>query len=78
MSWRDRLCSAEEATGVIRPGDHVFVGTGCAAPLALLRELEAMLYPPPGVELVHVLLSGALPEKYARGSSRFQIGRAHV
>ena len=72
MYWRDRLCSAEEATAVIRPGDHVFVGTGCAAPLTLLRALEAMLCPPPGVELVHLLLSGALPEHYATGSSRFR------
>jgi acyl-CoA hydrolase/GNAT superfamily N-acetyltransferase len=71
MEWRDKLCSAEEALAVVRPGDHVFVGTGCAAPLTLLHTLEEMPHPPPGVELVHVLLSGALPEKYATGFSRF-------
>lgn len=70
--WRNRLVSAEEALAVIRPGDRVFVGTACAAPLTLLRELEGMRSPPQGVELVHVLLSGALPEQYARGVSRFR------
>ena len=72
MEWRDRLCSAEKALAVIRPGDHVFVGTGCATPLTLLWTLEERLPPPPGVELVHVLLSGALPEKYLTGHSRFR------
>ncbi len=70
--WRRRTTSAQEALSVIRPGDHVFVGSGCAAPLTLLRALEAMQPRPPGVDLLHALLSGVLPEPYARGSSRFR------
>jgi acyl-CoA hydrolase/GNAT superfamily N-acetyltransferase len=40
---------------LIRPGDHVFVGSACATPRALLRALDGLQRPPAGVVLTHFL-----------------------
>ena len=53
--WRRRVASAEDAIGEIRPGDHVFVGSACATPRALLEALESRPKPLDGVVLVHSL-----------------------
>jgi acyl-CoA hydrolase len=53
--WRSRLTSAAEAVSVVRPGDHVFVGSACATPRSLVDALEQLTTPPPGVVLVHFL-----------------------
>ena len=51
--YKDKVTTAEEAVTRIRNGDHVFVGTGCAAPHRLLHALETMAMPPADVELLH-------------------------
>jgi acyl-CoA hydrolase/RimJ/RimL family protein N-acetyltransferase len=53
--WQEREASAEDAIGEIRPGDHVFVGSACATPRALLEALESRPKPLDGVVLVHSL-----------------------
>lgn len=55
VDWRSRLTSAAEAVSVVRPGDHVFVGSACATPRALVDALEQLAEPPPGTALVHFL-----------------------
>ena len=40
------VVTAEQAVGEIRNGDHVFVGTGCAAPRTLVQALESAISPP--------------------------------
>jgi acyl-CoA hydrolase/RimJ/RimL family protein N-acetyltransferase len=47
--------SAEEAVRLIQPGQRVFVGSACATPRSLLRALEELPVPIPGVTLVHAL-----------------------
>jgi acyl-CoA hydrolase/RimJ/RimL family protein N-acetyltransferase len=47
--------TADEAVRVIQPGQRVFVGSACATPRALLRALEELPVPIPGVTLVHTL-----------------------
>ena len=47
------VTTAELALSNIRNGDHVFVGTGCAAPRGLVQALEQMRSPPADVELLH-------------------------
>jgi acyl-CoA hydrolase/RimJ/RimL family protein N-acetyltransferase len=47
--------SAAEAVSAIHPGDHVFVGTGCATPYALVDALEGLDKPLAGVVLTHYL-----------------------
>jgi acyl-CoA hydrolase/GNAT superfamily N-acetyltransferase len=53
--WRERLVSAEDAVSVVKPGDHVFVGSACATPRRLVEALERLDPPPAGVVLVHFL-----------------------
>lgn len=48
-----QVSTAEMALGNIRNGDHVFVGTGCAAPRGLVQALEQMRNPPADVEMLH-------------------------
>jgi acyl-CoA hydrolase/RimJ/RimL family protein N-acetyltransferase len=50
--------TAEQAIGLIRPGDRVFVGSACATPRTLLRALDARRPTVPGVRLVHFLAGG--------------------
>jgi acyl-CoA hydrolase/RimJ/RimL family protein N-acetyltransferase len=49
------LLTADQAVTLIRPGQRVFVGSACATPRALLRALEELPVPVPGVTLVHAL-----------------------
>ncbi len=57
--------SAEEAAALVRHGEHVFLGTGCATPRRLVGALEALAFPQGDVELVHLLTDGALPHNAA-------------
>ena len=53
--YAGKLLSAQRAVALIRNGDHVFVGTGCAAPGTLLGALENLKVRPADVELLHFL-----------------------
>jgi acyl-CoA hydrolase/GNAT superfamily N-acetyltransferase len=53
--WRERLVPAAEAVSVVKPGDHVFVGSACATPRLLVEALERLDPPTAGVVLVHFL-----------------------
>jgi len=61
----DKLCSASAAVAHIGKASHVFVGTACATPRALLAALEARQPAPADVELVHFLIDGAVPHDSA-------------
>ncbi|HET6684664.1 MAG TPA: GNAT family N-acetyltransferase [Gaiella sp.] len=50
-----RQISAQEAVGLVRPGDHVFVGSACGTPRTLVEALELRDPTPEGVVLVHSL-----------------------
>ncbi|MBU6260831.1 MAG: GNAT family N-acetyltransferase [Burkholderiales bacterium] len=63
-----KLCSAADAVAQIRHGEHVFVGTACATPRALVQALEARSPTPGDVELVHFLTDHAVPHD-ARGQA---------
>jgi DeoR/GlpR family transcriptional regulator of sugar metabolism len=39
--YADRIATAAAAVELVKPGEHVFLGTGCATPLALVAALEA-------------------------------------
>lgn len=58
---KNKLTSAEAAVKLIRPGNHVFVGTACATPRVLMAAFEALARPPADVELIHFLTQGAIP-----------------
>jgi acyl-CoA hydrolase/L-amino acid N-acyltransferase YncA len=54
------VTSAGAAVQQVRSGDHVFVGTACATPRALVAALEAADPAPADVELVHFLTDHAV------------------
>jgi acyl-CoA hydrolase len=56
-----KLATAPEAVLDIRGGDHVFVGTACATPRALVAALEARSPLPHDIELLHFLTDHAVP-----------------
>ena len=63
-----KLRTGTEAMRLIAPGNHVFIGTGCAQPLHLVREMVASPHLA-DLELFHLLTSGEAPyadPKYAR------------
>ncbi len=53
--WSDKVLTAEQAVALIRNGEHVFVGSGCAAPRSLVQTLESMDVPPADIELLHFM-----------------------
>lgn len=58
--YQNKIVAAHEAVSVIKPGDHVFVGTACATPLTLVHALERIDPPLPDVQLFHFLTTGAV------------------
>jgi acyl-CoA hydrolase/RimJ/RimL family protein N-acetyltransferase len=70
--WRERAVTAETAVRTIGRGDRVFVGSACATPRVLLRALESLDSPPAGVQLVHFLTDGAVPEVDGQARSAFR------
>ncbi len=70
-AYADRIVTAAAAVELVKPGAHVFLGTGCATPLSLVTALEARRPSPPDVELFHFLTS-ALAEDGAAYNSRFR------
>ncbi|MBN1341309.1 MAG: GNAT family N-acetyltransferase [Phycisphaerae bacterium] len=52
---------AEKAVKMIRPGQRVFLGTGCAQPLELVRALVARAGELADIEIVHLLTLGEAP-----------------
>jgi acyl-CoA hydrolase/RimJ/RimL family protein N-acetyltransferase len=67
----NKIKTVEEAVALVRPGQSVFVGTGCATPVGLIVALEARSPSPPDVEFVYFLTSG-LGEIWGAGESRYR------
>jgi acyl-CoA hydrolase/GNAT superfamily N-acetyltransferase len=57
--YSGKVITAEQAARFVKPGDNVFVGTGCASPRTIVAALEALDAPPPDVCLHHFLTTGA-------------------
>jgi acyl-CoA hydrolase/RimJ/RimL family protein N-acetyltransferase len=65
-----KLVSADDAVAIVKPGNHVYVGTACATPLSLIAALERRRPTPADVELYYFLTSG-LSGLWAETPSRF-------
>lgn len=71
--FADKVCSAAEAVRQVRHGDHVFVGSACATPRALVAALESVDFGVSDVELVHFFTDHALPhDAQGRATTRFR------
>jgi len=54
-NYRSMITSAEEAIARIRPGQRVFIGTGCAQPQALVKALVNRSAELEDIEIIHLL-----------------------
>jgi len=69
---RGRRVGAAEALALIRPGNRVYLGTGCAAPRSLLARLEAMQPGPADIELVSFLTTAAVSSGAGQTGTRYR------
>ncbi|NQT93946.1 MAG: GNAT family N-acetyltransferase [Lentisphaerae bacterium] len=71
--YADMVVTAEEAVSRIRPGQRVFVGTGCAQPQELVRCLTARSGNLADTEVVHLLTLGDAPYATRELSECFRV-----
>ncbi len=57
----DQVATPDEAARTIKPGSRVFIGTGCAQPLALVDAMVARAEELIEIEIVHLLTLGQAP-----------------
>jgi acyl-CoA hydrolase/RimJ/RimL family protein N-acetyltransferase len=76
-AWREKyadlIATPAEAVSRIRPGQRVFVGTGCAQPQALVRALAARSDELRDTEIVHLLTVGDAPYALKALSTNFNV-----
>jgi acyl-CoA hydrolase/GNAT superfamily N-acetyltransferase len=71
--YSDMISSASEAVASLRPGQRVFIGTGCAEPLELVRALTKRSHELPDTEIVHLLTFGEAPYAHRELTRYFRI-----
>jgi acyl-CoA hydrolase/RimJ/RimL family protein N-acetyltransferase len=75
--WKDKyadlLMGADQAVRHIRPGQRVFIGTGCAQPQVLVRALVGRSADLGDVEIVHLLTQGDAPYAQKDLADRFRV-----
>lgn len=63
--WKEKyqatLLGADQAVAHIKPGQRIFIGTGCGEPLELVRALARRAYELPDTEIIHLLTFGEAP-----------------
>ncbi len=82
VDWRKRyaskLMTAKEAVTRIQPGQRVFIGTGCAAPLSLVRAMTEHAGELTDVEIIHLLTFGEAPYASREFSSSFRVNSLFI
>jgi acyl-CoA hydrolase/RimJ/RimL family protein N-acetyltransferase len=71
-SLRHKIISADDAARMVRPGDHVFIGTACASPRSIVGALEALPGPPSDVEFVHFITTQVIPHADRQAVTRYR------
>jgi len=59
--WADRIATAPEAMKLIRPGNSIFIGTGCAQPQHLVHALAEHSRHIYDAHIIHLLTMGDAP-----------------
>ena len=67
------IATAGEAVASLQPGQRVFIGTGCAEPLELVRALTKRSQELPDTEIVHLLTFGEAPYAHRELTRYFRI-----
>ncbi len=77
VDWRktyaSMIATPEEAISQLKPGQRVFVGTGCAEPLELVRALAGRAGELPDTEIVHLLTFGEAPYAHKKLAHNFRV-----
>lgn len=60
-TYADMVADGKQAVARVRPGQRVFVATGCAVPLTLIRALTGRGAELPDTEIVHLVTFGEAP-----------------
>ena len=75
--WKEKyqssLATAMEAVKKIRPGQRVFIGTGCAEPLELVGALTHRARELPDTEILHLLTFGEAPYAHKDMAQYFRV-----
>ncbi|MFH1748766.1 MAG: GNAT family N-acetyltransferase [Planctomycetota bacterium] len=70
--YADKIVSAEEAIGLIRAGDRVFIGSACGEPQELVRTMSRLGNQMTDTEVIHVLTLGVAPYTDPRYAANFR------
>jgi acyl-CoA hydrolase/GNAT superfamily N-acetyltransferase len=75
--WRDKysatIMNSAQAVAKLKPGQRVFIGTGVAEPLELVRALTKRAYELPDTEIIHLLTFGEAPYAHRELTQYFRI-----
>jgi len=75
--WQEKykglLATPEEAAARVRPGQRVFVGTGCAQPQELVKALVNRAGELADIEIVHLLTLGKAPYAEKKLATHFRV-----
>ncbi|MBN1347491.1 MAG: GNAT family N-acetyltransferase [Phycisphaerae bacterium] len=71
--YASMIQSADEAVSHIRPGQRIFIGTGCAQPQELVHALAARAGELADTEILHLLTMGEAPYADAELSEQFRV-----
>ncbi len=76
--YKDRITSVAEAMKFVRPGNTVFIGTGCGQPQCLLNTLVKETEHVSDVRIVHLLTMGDAPHIEEPYRDRFRMSTFFV
>jgi acyl-CoA hydrolase/GNAT superfamily N-acetyltransferase len=71
--YQSAITTAMDAVKKIRPGQRVFIGTGCAEPLELVSALTQRARELPDTEILHMLTSGDAPYAHKELTQYFRV-----
>ena len=76
--YRSQIRTPAEAAALIRPGQRVFIGTGCAQPRALVQALTARAKELSDIRIVHLLTVGDAPYAHKEFAQHFRVNSFFV
>jgi acyl-CoA hydrolase/GNAT superfamily N-acetyltransferase len=72
-SYPDMIATPQQAAKLIKPGQRVFIGTGCGEPVALVKALTDRAHELTDVEIIQLLAKGEAPYASRRFSDSFKV-----
>jgi acyl-CoA hydrolase/GNAT superfamily N-acetyltransferase len=80
--WKEKyaglLMTPEQAVMKIRPGQRVFIGSGCSAPAELIRAMTARHGDLADIEIVHIATYGDAPYATKEMSESFMVNSFYI